>query len=294
MIDTLNEQFGNQKNLYFYKNDADFIIAKVSNDSATAEIALHGAHVLSFTPTGQRAVIWLSPDAIFQEGKALRGGIPICWPWFGAHPTEKSLPSHGFARNRNWEVKSVDLSQANQTILTFELPASHAEQIWKKSVSAELTITIGSTLEVKLTSVNHSAETIEVGSALHTYFNIADIHNVKLTGLEQTRCLDTVSNQEFTTGPSALTVDAQTDLVFYETPATVTIADGDRQIIVEKENSLTTVVWNPWAELAAGMADFANEGYKHMICVEAVNSFNDLATIAPGSAHSLTQRIYVK
>lgn len=256
---------------------------RVTHPQATATIALHGAHVIDYTPAGHEPVIFTSKDAVYKAGKAIRGGIPVCWPWFNAHPTDSSLPSHGFARINFWRLYSTAATDQGVTLI-FEY--RHG------SLDASLIVAIGSSLTVALHTKNISDRDEVVGGALHSYFNIGDIHNVSLSGLDKVDYIDTLVNTN-ETQEGEITFDGELDRIYTNTKDDVIINDPvmKRDIIVQKTGSTSTVVWNPWIDKSAGMGDLDNEEYKTFLCVEAANAREDVYTLAPQEQHTLSTTI---
>lgn len=256
---------------------------RVTHPQATATIALHGAHVIDYTPAGHEPVIFTSQDAVYKAGKAIRGGVPVCWPWFNAHPTDSSLPSHGFARINFWRLYSTAATDQGVTLI-FEY--RHG------SLDASLIVAIGSSLTVALHTKNISDRDEVVGGALHSYFNIGDIYNVSLSGLDKVDYIDTVVNTN-ETQEGDITFDGELDRIYTNTKDDVIIKDPvmKRDIIVQKTGSTSTVVWNPWIEKSAGMGDLDNEEYKTFLCVEAANAREDVYTLAPQEQHTLSTTI---
>jgi glucose-6-phosphate 1-epimerase len=249
-------------------------------------VSLYGAHVLSFIPDGQEDIIFVSPHAVYQDGKAIRGGIPVCWPWFNAHPVDKSLPSHGFARTSTWKVIHTS---ANNDETQIELGLnSNADtlKLWPYQFEARLTIKLGRQLKVELSTINKDDKAFEVSGALHTYFNVSDILNVQLEGLQGAGYFDAVINDKAVQNDKLLSFEQYTNRMYGSTEKCL-IHDKNRSIEVDKSGSGMTVVWNPGEELANKMPDLL-EGYKTMLCVEAANCLEDTITIQPGQKHTLT------
>lgn len=268
-------------------------VIDIRNAHATAVIALHGAHVTSFHPKGQKPVIFTSDSAIYQEGKAIRGGIPICWPWFNAHPTDSSMPSHGFARNRFWKIISTT-SHSDYTEVILSLPLEGVS-IWPHQTETTVTIRIGKQLSVSLLTKNNGDEDCTVGGALHSYFSISDIEEVTVSGFHAADYLDTVVNKEKTQN-GAIRFSDELDRIYTNSSTTSTINDPlwRRDVIVEKSGSQSTVVWNPWVEKSASMGDLGNSDYKRFLCIEAANALEDTHLLEPGESHTLSTTIYVR
>lgn len=282
--EVLNTQFGIANKITFHPFEHT-IIAELQSDHATAKVSLYGAHVLNFVPKGQDDVLFISSKAVFRNDKAIRGGIPVCWPWFGPHPVDTSLPSHGFARISNWEV--IDTSASDETV-SIELGLSanaQTMQLWPYRFEASLHVKVGRQLTVELHTRNTDDKPFDISAALHSYFNISDINTVNLEGLADVNYLDDVTNASGRQSEQLLTFGERIDRRYHTSGAAI-IHDRHRTIRIEKSGSGITVVWNPGKELALQMSDLG-EDYKNMLCVEAANSLDNNIIIQPGQTHTL-------
>ncbi len=286
--EVLNTQFAIANKITFQPFEHTVVAELTSNDS-TAKVALYGAHVLSFIPNNQDDLLFVSSEAIYQNGKAIRGGIPVCWPWFGPHPIDSSLPSHGFARISNWKVINTSASDEEVSIELGLSANAETMQLWPYQFVASLLIKAGKQLSVELKTLNTDSKPFELSSALHTYFNISDINTVTLEGLANMDYLDDVANQSGRQQEALLAFGERTDRR-YHTSGDAIIHDQHRDIKVAKGGSQITVVWNPGEELALQMGDLG-QNYKNMLCVEAANSLDDTITVNPGASHTLSTTI---
>lgn len=287
----LNERFGLTGHVVFQEGPGGLAMALVSNDRAEAMIALQGAHVMTFQPRGQQPVLWLSQFAKFAPGKSIRGGVPVCWPWFGAHATDSAKPAHGYARTVMWDVQETEVLADGATRLRFQLQETEGTSgMGPQGLEAELVVTVGDMLAVDLVTRNGGTEVAELGEALHTYFHISDVDQVRITGLEGCDYLDKVEDFTRRTQTEAVTIGAEVDRVYLDTEAECVIEDRglNRRIRVAKSGSRSTVVWNPWTEKAEKMGDFGPEGYRGMVCVETANAASNVVTLAPGETHVLS------
>ena len=294
---TLNTQFGIDQQLVFTSGVGDLTVAEISNSYAQAVIALHGAHVLSFQPHGQRPVLWLSEYSQFKIGKAIRGGIPICWPWFAAHPSDPSKPSHGFARTTLWAVAGSEALADGSTQLRLELhDSAETQALWPHPFRLELVVTVGPALQVDLNIYNPGDGPFVCTDALHTYFGVSDIANVTIRGLENVAYLDKVDHDGRKMQQGPITITAETDRIYLDTTADCLIVDSSwqRRIRVAKQGSQTTVVWNPWIEKSQRMTDFGDEEYHGMVCVETTNAADDVVTVPARGSHRLQTSITVE
>ena len=274
----------------FSKGKGGIPVIDIRNKFGTAIISLQGAHLLSWIPEGEEDVIWLSEDAKFAPGKSVRGGIPICWPWFGAHETNKDFPAHGFARTTPWELTCTETLDDGATRVTFTTePQAGSEQMWPPQTTVQYQVTIGKKLEMELVTHNFGPESIVIGQALHTYFKIGDVSKVMLHGLGDTNYLDKLEGfkQKHQHGP--IFIDQEIDRVYLDTVSECVIEDKalKRNIVINKCGSHSTVVWNPWQATAEKMGDLGEDGYKKMLCVESCNAADDVIEIPPGKTHHL-------
>ena len=300
-IEDLNKNFSfNDGNHYlrFKNGEGDIPVVEIKNEQASATISLQGAHVLSWKPLDENDVIWLSTDATFAAGKSVRGGIPICWPWFGAHESNASFPAHGFARTVLWQVTETKKLSDGETQITFRLQTEqldeNLQQMWPQPTMAEYRLTISKTLSLELTTYNQSDETLTIGQALHTYFNIEDISNTTVNGLEDKTYLDKTDGFNSKVQTGAVVINAEVDRVYLDTADDVTIDNNKRKIVINKQGSHSTVVWNPWKDVAEKMGDLGEEGYRKMLCVESANAADDVVHIKAGESSTLFVKYEIK
>ncbi|MDX8396190.1 MAG: D-hexose-6-phosphate mutarotase [Mariprofundaceae bacterium] len=290
-ITALNKRLGlPDGHLSIYENPEGLAVIAVSNDSGKAEIALQGAHLMTWTPKGQDAVIWLSEDATFAPGKSIRGGSPVCWPWFGPHESENSFPGHGFARTVAWELLEVEAISSAETQLVFGLIQNeNTREQWPHATELESHITIGPALSVDLVTHNHGGTPVTIGNALHTYFAVADIRKVSIEGLDGCPYIDKMDDGARKQQDGPVVITEETDRIYLDSTADCIINDpgNNRRIRISKRGSASTIVWNPWIETAAKMGDLGEDGYLNMVCVENANAADDVVTIAAGDSHHL-------
>ncbi len=296
-IAELNQKFAISNHLKFNEIAGGLIAAEISNAHASASIALQGAHLMTYQPHGENPVIWLSKYAKFAAGKSIRGGVPICWPWFGPHATDAKLPGHGFARTVMWDVLESKAMQDGSTFISFgliETDASRAQ--WPSPCTVKIEISIGKTLLMDLVTHNSGKQSFVLGEALHTYFHISDVAQMTIRGLEGCTYLDKVGEPATRTQKDGIVIESEVDRVYIDTTADCVIEDRGlkRAIRITKQNSHTTVVWNPWTEKADKMGDFGQEGHRGMVCVESANAVGNVVKIAPGETHRLSVRYSVE
>ena len=248
----------------------------------------HGAQLVDYTPEGRAPVLWLSRQSRFENGVAIRGGVPICFPWFGAHASDPKKPAHGFARTRPFRYLGSSLTLGT-TKVSFELVADEATRaLWPFEFRACLHAVLGPELVVEFEVENRDQRELDFEEALHTYFSVGDIGQVALEGLEGAGYADKVAGMSALQRESRLTFTSETDRV-YQSSAPCRVVDGarGREIVVDKSGSATTVVWNPWIEKARRMSDFGDDEYTAMLCVESANTGDARVRLAPGEKHTL-------
>lgn len=295
-IAALNQRFAIPGHISFKESDG-MIVAEIDNLHAKSDICLQGAHLMHWTPHGQPAVIWMSPAATLAPGKSIRGGVPVCWPWFGPHATRTDVPGHGFARTVMWEVIGTKALEDNGTWIALRLVPTEATRAqWPHPSELILQIAVGKSLDMDLGTLNCGTQPITIGDALHTYFTISDIREVLVHGLEGTTYVDKVDGgvHKKQTGP--VLIEGEVDRIYLDTAGDCVIEDPgwQRRIRIAKRGSHSTVVWNPWIEKAQKMGDLGENGYRKMLCVESTNADTDVVTIAPSQEHHLWVRYTVE
>ncbi len=271
-----------------FETIGDSVTVVVTHALGSATIALQGAQVLSYTPKGQQPVVWLSPHCLWQTGVAVRGGVPICWPWFGPNQSNPDLPKHGFARLAAWELVDVCV-MTDHTMLTFtfeDTPETRA--LWPFSFHAQLTICVGASLSVTLTTHNRGNTPMPISEALHTYLQVSDVRHCTLTGLANTDYLDKPNQYSRHTQTGELAFAGEIDRAYVNTTQALVLHDPvlARTITVQKEGSHTTVIWNPGHDRAAVMPDLL-DAWSQMLCIEAANAHENSVCIAAGETHTI-------
>lgn len=267
---------------------------RIDTELCTGLVYPYGAHVAEWTPAGQQPVLWMSKQADFEPGKAIRGGIPICWPWFGPGAEGNRAPGHGFARLAPWTLVEAEVSDAGEARLVFEITGDALPEQAEVPADtiARYAVSFGSMLNLSLT-IRAGEQPIAYEEALHTYFAVGDIHQVSLEGLDGASYLDKVGGGEhIQQGPVKFTTE--TDRIYFSAE-TVRLLDPSmgRQIEIQKAESADTVVWNPWSDKASAMGDFGNDEWLEMCCVESVNCLASQISLAEGEEHTMTTTILV-
>jgi glucose-6-phosphate 1-epimerase len=260
----------------------------VNGPKCQAKIYLQGAQITEFIPTGEKDLLWVSQDETYLEGQSIRGGIPICWPWFGVH-AEADWPAHGFARKLVWRAERVEEDDTAIRIV-LSLPMTSIDRtFWPHESGLTVEFILSDQLEVRLTNVNTGKETFSLTQALHTYFPTPDIEQTRVDGLQGAQYI------EFGEGPftqdEVVSFARETDMVYTQAPEVQIIDTPDGKIEVGREHSTSCVLWNPWIEKAKRLSNFRDDEYHVMLCLEAANVMDDAVTLAPGESHTLTTKI---
>ena len=296
-IEQLNADYGITDKVKFVEGKGGFPVIKIDNELAKATISVYAGQVLSFQPVGQSEVLFLSSQAYYQSGKAIKGGAPICWPWFGPDPEAKGRPNHGFVRNRLWQVRDVVSTQDGGTQVMMGLvDTAETREIWDYSFDLEIVITVGSVLTIELITRNRGQQPFSITQALHTYFRVGQIDRVSVIGLEDKDYLDKVDGGEQKTQSGTITFSAECDRIYLDVPPKLTIEDRalNRKIVITADNSKTAIVWNPGAEVAEKMADLGDKDYLNFVCVETANAANEVVEVAAGSEYKMAARYTVE
>ncbi|HZZ42585.1 MAG TPA: D-hexose-6-phosphate mutarotase [Tepidisphaeraceae bacterium] len=269
----------------------------ITAPSAAAEIYLHGAHVTHYQPTGHAPVLMMSRKSLFQADKPIRGGVPICWPWFGPREGAPDAPMHGFARVLEWEIESITPTGDTIAVALSLRDSDATKKWWPHKFHLRYVITVGPALTLSFVTNNTCEKPFTFTQALHPYFAISDIRNISVTGLENTSYAERIYQPEVQKqGGEAIRFTRRTDRVYYDTRGPLTIHDpGLKRAITEsKEGSKTTVVWNPWSEWPKTVPDFEEDEWPVMVCVEPSNAHQFNVTLKPGESHLMRSVVQVK
>ena len=294
-IDELNQEFPSGS-LSFEEGQGGLVRCIVQNDAAKGSFFLHGAHVESFQPANEKPVLWMSKRSRFDPRHPIRGGIPICWPWFGPHQSEPDYPQHGFARISSWKIQAVEETQNCTDIVLGLSDHQEYEKFLGHPYDLQYRISIGTRLTVELSATNTGIQSIsDVGCALHSYFHLSNVEAAQIVGLGGTTYLDKLTGSE-SKGTDPTLISAETDRVYLEPPESVRLLDKglQREIIIQGQGSCSTVVWNPWINKSRRMEDFPDDGFHEMVCIETANALGDVRQIEPGETHNISQTAEVK
>ncbi len=303
-----NEEFGIAGVLSIGDGRGGFPLICVENDHARAEICGYAGQVLSYRPEQEdQDLLFLSEHAYFQPGKAIKGGIPVCWPWFGPDPEGRGRPDHGFVRTRYWRLLSTESRVDGSTRVRLGCRDDETSRVlWPHAFALELAVTVGPSLEVALTTRNRGEAPITLTQALHSYFRVGDVRRAQLLGLAGYEYIDKLGLITNLDEPAARTADgepgdlrnrqsgpinfdAPVNRIYLETTERLVIDDLSlgRQVRIDRAGSRSVVVWNPWVEQSRHMGDFGDQEYLGMVCVETTNAADDAVTIAPGESHRM-------
>lgn len=286
-IDVLNKRFGAPGRIAFRRGEAGFPVAALVSRYGTCEVSLYGGHVLSYRPTGHGPVLFLSKRSYYEQGKPIRGGIPICWPWFGPGK-EPGQPMHGLARLTQWDLRATEYSS---DVAELRLSLSDTEQtrrLWPFAFELSLCVRLGQRLSLELTTFNRDAKPFTITQAFHPYLRVRNIQDVTVLGLDQAAFSDCLTRQSGThVGP--LTVRAETDRLFTPLRPECALHDQSlgRVLAMTFSGTPQMVVWNPWIAKDKAMPDFGDDEYTSMICLEPANAKDSPVTLAPGESHTL-------
>jgi glucose-6-phosphate 1-epimerase len=301
-IQSLNDNFALPGILAFDETEAGLIRARVTTPACTAELYLHGAHLAYWQPVGHGPVLYLSEKSMFEPGKPIRGGAPIIFPWFAGRTATPENPrtdgpSHGFARVEDWDVAFAALSGDDLHLTLTLSPDEQSRALGFDHFRLAFQLILGETLTMRLTVANEADQPLRFEEGLHTYFTVGDATKIRILGLANTEYLDKPDGfrRKLQTDP-VITITSETDRPYLNTDTTVTVEDPTllRRIVVAKHNSQTTVVWNPWVELAAKLPDLDDNAWRHMVCIETVNAAENAITLAPRATHTMESRISVE
>jgi len=289
IVDELDRRFGIPGIARICEGSGGLPKIQITGSRAEGEMYLHGAQVTSWKPAGNDEVLFLSTKSRWQEGQAIRGGIPICFPWFRAKADDPKAPAHGFARTRSWELESI-VQDERGVLVSMSLESDkQTQRWWDAEFRLVYRVVFGLELILELVCTNIGKTDLRFEEALHTYNRVADVASVRLQGLDTAHYLDNTDSNKERVQQGEVTIASATDNAFVGTQNDVDLIDPElrRRIRLKKAHSLTTVVWNPWREGAARLADLGEGEWKQFVCVEASNILTALVSLAPGEEHKM-------
>jgi glucose-6-phosphate 1-epimerase len=290
-VQELNERFGLQGAVSFDDGPGGLTRAMIATDAAAAEIYLQGAHVAQWQPrNAEQQILFLSPKSQFMPGKAIRGGVPLVFPWFAERKGGLPGGMHGFARTLPWDVVAAE-QRPEGIALSFKLlPNQTTRDLGFDHFVLMYEVVIGETLSLALEVENLGDTPLTFEEALHAYYSVNDVRRIEVSGVGDTDYLDRAHQAVRKRQPEgAIRFTGETDQLHLNSQSTVTISDPGwrRRIIIEKRGSNSTVVWNPWEAKASALADLGAEAWPHFVCVEPANAAENAMTLAPGGVHTM-------
>lgn len=289
-IDGLNRRFGIAGVAQVVAGNGGLPMVRVTTKAATAEISLHGAQVTRWQPAGAGEVLFLSDKSYWEAGRAIRGGIPVCFPWFGDKADDANAPKHGLVRTKEWRLDSMNaLDDGSVTLVCITESDAATRLWWPHEFCVAYRITLGAKLRLELTVINSGKAPMRFEEALHSYLRVGRVQEVKVRGLGGVAYLDKTDNFREKIQNGDITFTGQTDRIYLKAHGAVDVVDAKLARIVrtEKVHSENTVVWNPGMEQAAKLSDLSDDDWQQMVCVEGSNVQTAAIELNPGEAHSL-------
>lgn len=294
----LNDRFALRDALRFDEGPGGLTRAKITTGAATAEIYLQGAHVAAWQPANAKhPVLFMSARSHFATGKAIRGGVPLVFPWFADRTGGLPGAAHGFARTLPWEVVATERRAEGVALSLRLLPNQTTRDLGFDHFVLVYEVVVGERLTLALEVENGGDSPLTFEEALHAYYSVGDVRQIEVSGLEDTDYLDRADHAKPRhQGTGAIHFARETDQLHLNTRAAVTIADPawGRRIVIEKRGSDSTVVWNPWIEKSIRLVDFGDDEWPHMVCVEPANAAENAVTVAPGAMHTMGMTVQVE
>ncbi|CAG8869273.1 Putative glucose-6-phosphate 1-epimerase [Pseudomonas fluorescens] len=276
---------------------------RITSDHAELLIAQQGAQVLSYQRLGEPPLLWLSDEAIFKQGKSVRAGVPVCWPWFGNlqrnPPAVQAMfggeqaPAHGLVRGRDWQLLGID-GDGDALCIEFGLPQAQGDLPgWPHNVELKLLIELGEQLTLTLTSYNLGSDRVTISQALHSYFAVSDVRQARVEGVDGLGYIETLADWAQREQQGDLDFAGETDRIYLQAPARLAIVDAhwNRRITLNSTGSRSAVIWNPWTDRARELPDMADDGWQRMLCIETANVWDNVVTLKPGATHALSVTI---
>jgi glucose-6-phosphate 1-epimerase len=294
-VEDLNRPFAIAGVAQILADDGGLPKVQVTTPQCRGEMCLHGAQVTSWKPAGAEEVILLSRHARWTAGSAIRGGIPICFPWFRGKADDPHAPAHGVVRTRVWELQSIERIGDSVAVTMSTGSDADTRRWWPGDFRVRHRVTFGSELTLELTVTNTGTSPFQFEEALHTYHRVGDVRKVRIRGLDGIAYLDNTDSNREKMQKGDVVLSSPTDSAYINSQNSLELLDPvlNRCIRIAKQNSRTTVIWNPWAEGAQALSDLGEEESSQMVCVEASNVLVDRVELPPGVDHTMTATIAV-
>ncbi len=266
-------------------------------------VAQQGAQILGYRQGEQPPLIWLSPDAAYRAGQSVRGGVPICWPWFGdlrrnpqavqAHYQLEQVPAHGLVRALDWELLGIDEEDDAVTLRFAYDTRNQPLEGWPRDVGLTFFVRLAQDLGMSLETHNRGDTPLTLSQALHTYFAVSDVRQVGVEGLQACRYIDTLQDWQELRQQHAPVFAAETDRIYLDTPARLSIVDPGwgRRIHLDARGSRSAVLWNPWIDKARRLSQFPDDAWQNMLCIETDNVLEDVVQLKTDERHRLDLRL---
>ena len=294
-ITRLNRRFGIPRLAEVVAGNGGLPMVSIASPAGPGEMYLHGAQVTCWKPAGAEEVLFLSSRSRWEDGHAIRGGIPICFPWFRAKSDDPNAPAHGFVRTKAWELESVERLGDAISVSMFTESDEGTRKWWPADFRLVHRATFGPQLDLELELTNNGKTTVHFEEALHTYHKVGHIRTARLRGLDEVHYLDNTDSNREKVQHGDLVIASETDRAYLTSQPEIELEDPTlrRRIHITKENSHTTVVWNPWVDGARALPDLGDDEWTRMFCVEASNVLTGAVDLAPGQQHRMAANISV-
>ena len=291
----LNRRFGIPGVAQIVDGNGGLVKVHITSADATGDMYLHGAHVTSWTPQGAEEALFVSSRSQWKAGRAIRGGVPICFPWFGDKADDSGAPAHGFVRTKAWQLESIVQTADAVAVTMFTESDASTKTWWPFDFRLVHRATFSSELSLELVLTNRGARPLRFEEALHTYLRLGHIEKMRLQRLDTVHYLDKTDSNREKIQHGAIVIASETDRIYLNTQHELVLEDDAlyRRLHVGKENSLTTVVWNPWGQKARAMSDLGDAEWMQMVCVETSNVSAFAVDLSAGSQHKMKAIIRV-
>ena len=298
-ITELNRQFSLPNRVEIVEGHGGLALLKMSYDEALVELYLQGAHITRYQVKPDIDVLWMSNSTVYEQGRPIRGGIPLCWPWFGAHPEYQEYPQHGYARQMAFSVVSTH-ADADSTSVVLSLTHEAVERETTAfpdvggKLDLEVEIRLSDSLWMEMRTRNVSSESVLVGAALHSYFAIANRNSVEIPEVLGLSYLDKPNDFRQYEQTSPLSIEGEVDRIYLSALENIQLIDREKQSLTQIQSwgNSDLVVWNPGELKAKDMGDFDDSGFEKMVCIEPAIALDKRKALQPGETHRLGQIIH--
>ena len=290
--DSIYQSYVIDNQLNIVEGEGGFPTIKIDNEHASAVISIYGAQVLSYKPKNQNNdLLFVSENAYFENGKAIKGGIPICWPWFGQDQEKVGTQMHGFVRNMLWQLDETSTTANGKTNVVLSLSETkETMKLWPHTFKLILKIQIGKTLKLSLKTENTDTSSFVITQALHAYFAIDEIQQTSVLGLDGVSYLDKVGGKtDSILQKGDVVIDQEVDRIYTNVSSELSLLDesSKRTVTIKAKGSNTAIVWNPWVEISKDSGDLSDDAYQRFVCIETANAVDDKVVVEPSGSHTL-------